>query len=214
LARTLINSSPELIYLFFGRGIFLRWVHFWLNILSRSFFALCIDSSMNYLFDWKAMNISGRQKLTMYQHLYSFTSVKQIVHWFQIIRAQRFQMYDDGITMVGQGHIPPRYRLSRITCPMMLFHGDKDTLVNIDSTLRDCYAEKIAFDVPRRSSFSIQSSKSTTNSTENFLFKDSDSRIIFHRIRHYEHLDFLWAEDIDTTVLPCLLPILKSKLAQ
>ena len=40
-------------------------------------------------------NIDEKEKATLYSHLYSFASVKQVVHWFQIIRHQRFQMYDE-----------------------------------------------------------------------------------------------------------------------
>lgn len=210
LAKTLINSSPELIFLFFGRGIFLRWVHFWVNVLSTSFFSRCIDASLKYLFDWDAKNITSRQKLTMYQHLYTFTSVKQIVHWFQIIRSQRFQMYDDGITMVGRGHIPPSYRLSKIRTPAVIFFGEKDTLVNIDNTLRDCYPEPIY----SHEASPLRDLKSVpfTHSQENLLFRNVESRVQLTRVSHYEHLDFLWAEDINETVLPVILPLLREKL--
>lgn len=39
--------------------------------------------------------MSAETKTVTYQHLYSLCSVKLMVHWFQIIRERRFQMYDD-----------------------------------------------------------------------------------------------------------------------
>ncbi len=58
-------------------------------------FVQVIDAALVFLFSWYSRNISQEQKLAAYAHLYSFTSVKAVVHWFQIMRTGAFQMYDD-----------------------------------------------------------------------------------------------------------------------
>lgn len=71
-------------------------------------------------------------KIIFYQHLFAYTSVRQIVHWFQIMRAKRFQMYDEGFSLqVGVGHLPPAYPLHQITTPLVLFDGTADSLQDV-----------------------------------------------------------------------------------
>lgn len=91
-------------------------------------------------------------------------------------------MYDDGMTMLGQGHIPPHYRLSQITIPLYLFYGEKDTLIDINNTIRDC----------------------------NHGYRKDSSEIILKvfPVKHYEHLDFLWADDLPHILFPDVLSIL------
>ena len=50
-------------------------------------------------------------------------------HWFQIMRARRFQMFDEGPAMkVATGHLPPAYPLTQIQTPLILFEGTADSL--------------------------------------------------------------------------------------
>lgn len=208
LAAALINCSPELIFLFFGRGIFIKFVHFWMNVISPVFMASALDRSLRSLFNWKMKNIEQRQKLAVYQHLYTFTSVKQIVHWFQIIRSQRFQMYDDGITMIGRGHIPPRYRLSKITVPRLVFHGECDTLVNIENTMRDCC--QLPGRCPSYSSPLLPTLRTLKASGSSTTVSEGSVQVI--RVKHYEHLDFLWGKDVHVEVIDRIKPFFQAKL--
>lgn len=50
--------------------------------------ALQIDGCLMYLFGWKSNQIDPVFKIAAFHHLYSYTSVKSIVHWFQIIASQ------------------------------------------------------------------------------------------------------------------------------
>ena len=54
-----------------------------------------IDIANYLLFNWRATNITKLQKLSSYAHLYSTTSVKCVVHWFQVMSSKNFQMYHD-----------------------------------------------------------------------------------------------------------------------
>lgn len=54
-----------------------------------------LDYCLYYLFNWTTAEIGQAEKRILYYHFYSYTSVKSIVHWFQIIRSRRFQMYND-----------------------------------------------------------------------------------------------------------------------
>lgn len=73
----MLNISPEIIYLLFGRKSLLSIALFWQNILTPLSFAWLIDGSVKVLFRWNAEMID--HKNVVYQHLYSYTSVKCVV---------------------------------------------------------------------------------------------------------------------------------------
>lgn len=135
IIRTIVKMSPEVIFLFFGKKVMLSFVPFWQRVFSPQTFVYFLDTSMKWMFGWHCKNISYEDKVINYQHLFAYTSVKQIVHWFQIMRAKRFQMYDEGPSMkVASGHLPPAYPLHQIKTPLILFEGTSDSLK--DSSLQ------------------------------------------------------------------------------
>lgn len=137
LVKALTKTSPELLFLFFGRKIFIRSVSFWRNVMSPVMFTRSIDWCQHQLFGWDGMHIRPHDKIIAYQHLYAFTSSKLIVHWFQIMRSHRLQMFDEGSPVqFGDGHVVPQYRLKAIRTPIALFIGGRDSLVDNEYTKR------------------------------------------------------------------------------
>jgi len=138
-----------------------------------------IDVALKFLFNWSGANISLPQKIAAYSKLYSFTSVKSVVHWFQIIRNKSFQMYDDDIqspiaAFAGKGFYKvAKFPTRNITTPITLIYGGNDSLVDIDVMLRELPGHTVAKEV-----------------------------------KHYEHLDFLWAKDVHKLVFPYVLAAL------
>lgn len=177
----LVKASPQVLYLLFGRRSILSSATMWQSILYPPIFTKFIDLGLSFLFNWQTKNISVSQKLAAYPHLYSFTSTKSVVHWFQIIRNKSFQMYDDDV----QQHLSlstsnrytkvARYPTRNIKTPIVLVYGGSDSLVDIKVMLKELPAQTIANEVP-----------------------------------HYEHLDFLWARDVDTLVFPHVFAALNS----
>ena len=93
-----------------------------------------IDISCSILFGWTAQNIPFEQKVVSYAHLYSYTSVKTLVHWFQIIRSQTFQMFDDEASGSVFGNASQFYKVAtfptkNIHTPIALIYGGIDSLV-------------------------------------------------------------------------------------
>jgi hypothetical protein len=93
-----LRSSPELIFLIFGRRSLIPSVTFFAEVFSPRFFAYCIDKSVKMLFGWSSLTMSYDTKTNVYQHLYSTCSVKTMLHWFQFISHRRFAMFDDEIS--------------------------------------------------------------------------------------------------------------------
>lgn len=178
----LVKASPQVLFLLFGRRSILSSAAMWESLLYPPLFCKLIDMGLSFLFAWRTENISPSQKTAAYPHLYSFTSTKSVVHWFQIIRTKSFQMYDDDVPSllwgagsgVGVGTTSTRrytkvakYPTKNIKTPIVLVYGGSDSLVDIEVMRRE---------LPRG-----------TVTTE---------------IKHYEHLDFLWASDVHELVFP------------
>lgn len=166
-------------FLFFGRKSILSSATMWQSILYPPIFASLIDASLGWLFAWRSLNITQDQKVAAYAHLYSFASVKSVVHWFQIMRNGAFQMYDDDvISPVARTSVssyrPARFPTRNIVTPIVLIWGDSDSLVDIEVMLAQ---------LPRHT--------------------------VEKRLHGYEHLDILWGRNVHNDVFPEVLASLK-----
>ncbi|OAL51601.1 alpha/beta-hydrolase [Pyrenochaeta sp. DS3sAY3a] len=172
IVDSFVRASPDILYLAFGRKAILPSATMWQSILYPPIFVRLIDTSLRFLFGWTSVNIAPHQKLAAYPHLYSYTSTKSVVHWFQIIRNGVFQMYDDEAPNPIVSNRSKYYKVAKfptknIKTPIVLVYGGSDSLVDIKVMLKELPRHTIAKEIP-----------------------------------HYEHLDFLWAQSVDELVFP------------
>lgn len=52
------------------------------QILSPQLFVAGVDRAIRFLFDWSAATISQSRKVELYQHIFSYASVKTVVQWW------------------------------------------------------------------------------------------------------------------------------------
>lgn len=130
LLNSIINFNPEMMYLLFGRKILMKSVIFWRKITYPPMFIQLIDLPNKILFDWNSVNIDVIQKMVSYYHLYSTTSVKCVVHWFQIIKSKRFQMYQEK-DYFEPFEYPTDTRID--ISKLLIIYGMNDSLVDIDT---------------------------------------------------------------------------------
>ena len=163
----------------------------WQSLLYPPLYSALITTSITWLFNWRCQNIPTLQKLAAFAHLYSTASVKSVVHWFQIMRNAKFQMYDDDVqrlTLTSSGasaaarrpsgvtaYAPLRFPTRNIASPIVLLYGDSDSLVDIDAMLRE---------LPRK-------------------------RVRVRRLHGYEHLDVIWGRDVHRDVIPHVVSALR-----
>jgi lysosomal acid lipase/cholesteryl ester hydrolase len=180
IISALIHGPPQLLYLLFGRRSMLSSVLFWMEALPSRLYSNMIDGFLQLLFGWNCKNISKNNRRHMYMKLYSYCSVKCIAHWFQMARARRFQMFDEGAMEAGivgtrrPGHVPPAFPLKQIRSPIVLFSGERDSLADHEYTqqvLKHCVVEDIV-------------------------------------IEDFEHLDFLMADNVREALFPSLERVL------
>jgi lysosomal acid lipase/cholesteryl ester hydrolase len=173
IVDSFVKASPDVLFLAFGRRAILQSATMWQAILYPPIFVRVIDMSLSFLFGWTGRNITAHQKLAAYPHLYSFTSTKSVVHWFQIIRNRTFQMYDDELqgpfsfSKSGHYYKVAKFPTKNIKTPIVLVYGGSDSLVDID-----------------------------------VMLKELPSHTEAKEIAHFEHLDFLWANSVDELVFP------------
>jgi lysosomal acid lipase/cholesteryl ester hydrolase len=181
IVASFVKSSPEILYLAFGRRAILGSATMWQALLYPGIFTYFIDKSLSFLFNWKTHNITAHQKLAAYPHLYSFSSVKSVVHWFQIIRNGTFQMFDDEVAKpLAMSNGNKYYKVAKfptrnIKTPIVLVYGGSDSLVDIK-----------------------------------LMLKELPKHTVAKEIQKYEHLDLLWASDVDTLVFPHVLEALEN----
>ncbi|KAF2139068.1 uncharacterized protein K452DRAFT_195093, partial [Aplosporella prunicola CBS 121167] len=181
---TFVKTSPDVLFLAFGRRAILSSATMWQALLYPPIFVRFIDISLSFLFGWKAKNIATHQKMAAYPHLYSFSSTKSVVHWFQIIRNGKFQMYDDevqspfSISTDSKYYKVAKFPTRNIKTPIVLVYGGSDSLVDINVMLKELPKHTTAKEIP-----------------------------------HYEHLDFLWASDVDKLVFPHVFEALEKHAA-
>ncbi|KAF8448684.1 triacylglycerol lipase [Boletus edulis BED1] len=174
IVDALMKASPTSVYLFFGRKAILSSVATWQAIIYPPIFTSIIDTALYFLFSWDSRNITTTQKTAAYAHLYSYASVKSVVHWFQIMRESTFQMFDDDVAVFGgpansgKAYRPARFPTRNIETPILLLYGNRDSLMDIEAMVSALPA--------------------------------SGTRM--KKLEGYEHLDVLWGKDIDKDVFP------------
>ncbi|CAK1547290.1 unnamed protein product [Leptosia nina] len=116
----------------------------------------------------------------IYNHFPAGSSVKQYVHYAQLVRSGYFRQYDYKLLNLQKygTHAPPSYPVEKITAPIAIFYGKGDLL----SELVD--VKKLTSKLP--------------NFIELYTVEDTN----------FSHFDFIYARDIGTLVFPKILSLL------
>lgn len=204
LINSIVNFRPSWIYTLFGKKILMKSVLFWRKITYPPMFIKLIDLPNDLLFNWKSENIEISQKLISYYHLYSTTSVKCVVHWFQIIKSKKFQMYQDN--EIFQPFEYPTSQTIKIKKLLLIF-GMNDSLVDIDIIIsqlprfRDIQYTQIGFN-------GEVTKKSDILSTRETIQEISDGQFKIYGIEKHEHLDLLWGQNQKLNVIDNVIEFL------
>lgn len=126
---TLISSDTRALFALLGHGECLGITCTFQRLMSAEAWVRFIDYALQWLFGWSSRNIHHDDKAVLYAHVFSHSSVKSVVHWFQTIRAGRFQMFDDRGSP-SPDWPPPLYDTRVITCPIGAFIGGADTILD------------------------------------------------------------------------------------
>lgn len=185
-------KNPNFPFLLFGNRALMPSVVFWSHAMGSALYERVVDISLRHLFGWSCSNIPKTQKKIGYPRMFSNSSVKSLTHWFQIISAKRFQMYDETckygrtpLTLISKikGHrVAPFPVEHHVNVPILLVYGDADLLVDIDKTMQLIMGKQ---------------------------------RVYQHELevlhcQSYEHMDTLWAADVYTRVFTPVITAIDS----
>lgn len=224
LVSSLISANADFLYALFGRHAMLGSAYAWQRIMSPALHVRTIDLCLRYLFDWDTSELHEDEKMNMYAHIFSLSSVKCVVHWFQIIRSGRFAMFADRDQ--SRYHVPPAYDVTTIPIPVSLFIGGKDTTIDGERLVRllgarnasaTSQAPSMSPEHPGPASTALVASHGAGAGggiVEDALDLSlapagSDVPLFVHREPTYEHLDFMWAHSCRERAFPALVEQLR-----
>lgn len=108
------------------------------------------------------------------------SSVKQFIHYGQLVQRKGFQKYDHGARKnikMYKNHIPQDYKLGNIKCPIVLHQGDGDKVI------KSVDVEKAMESLP--------------------------NVVAYNKMTDFQHLDFIYAMDADEMINNKILGYLK-----
>lgn len=94
-----------------------------------------IVSVLNYFLNWtltsatQGLSVKNKYLLEslICRNLFSRSSVKNFVHWFQMIHHGRFSTYQ-----ISHAYNPRSFPTNQITCPMYIYYGSEDLVTDED----------------------------------------------------------------------------------
>lgn len=137
LIASLAEFDPFVIKSLWGSKMMLPATPILRRYLKPSLFALFIEGILSFIFGWKFEEISSHRRAKVFQHVFSESSVKIVVHWFQIINAKRLCMFQQKSSMTWL--FPKKclhYDISVVTCPVASISGKADKLI-VPSSIKD-----------------------------------------------------------------------------
>lgn len=199
LLKVIINQTANdnsFLYSLFGQRAILPSVSYWCYLMGPDLYQKVVDVSLQFLFGWSGKNISTQQKRLGYPHMFSNSSVKSIIHWFQIISSRRFQMFDEtcNIGLSGLSTLSHDLKLTtsrvapfpishHLDVPMVLVYGDSDILVDIEST---------------KELILSQNGRMATKLIDTI------------RCKGYEHMDTLWGDNVYEDVFEKVIQLIQN----
>jgi lysosomal acid lipase/cholesteryl ester hydrolase len=176
----IFTRFPDLLFYVLGHRSVLPSVIAFSAMVLGPFHRFIVDISLNSIFHWKTKNISRVQKEIGYPHLFSPSSVKSLVHWLQIISSNRFQMFDDACHSI----------FSKITCTSFKLHRVTPFPINNVST----------------NVMLVYGMCDVLVSVDPFEQRlDNCRELEIIGIENYEHMDTLWAQDVEFKVFKPVL---------
>ncbi|KAM6443655.1 lipase member M-like [Liasis olivaceus] len=177
------GTSPPILHLLYGyKEVFQPCA-----ILRKPMVQLCnfqpefCERLMSFIIGCNTPNFNMSRMDVYVAHSPAGTSVKNLVHWSQVYRKNRFQAYDYGTkekNMEKYNQVtPPIYKIEDIKIPIALWTGGEDLFVSP----RDFKALKLRI-----------------------------SNLIYHQhIPEWQHLDYIWGLDATERMYVDIIKIMK-----
>ncbi|KAJ3086159.1 hypothetical protein HK102_013463 [Quaeritorhiza haematococci] len=166
---------------------------------SPSLFTSLAYHMFNFLFGWHDSNWDPKYKTSYFRFTPRPTSAKAIMHWAQAARRGVLGRFIEGESHSEQGggerkrEGEDKYDITCLRCPVALFYGSRDEIIDGDKLVRECHASKAA-------------AQKSGNA-------DSDWKgvnlVYAEHMDGYEHMDVIWARDAPRRVFAKIVKIVE-----
>ncbi|KAJ3192973.1 hypothetical protein HK101_005653, partial [Irineochytrium annulatum] len=138
--------GPDSLYVILGKGAFLSRAPTFRKYAPAALYACTTSTSFSALFNWRCERLgSYRRKVALFNHCFGGTSVRNLVHWFQIMSDGPFHtslhhywngihgtsLFSNPFNYTDISH-PVNYPTKHITAKMHLFYGSEDSITDRD----------------------------------------------------------------------------------
>ncbi|XP_077999423.1 gastric triacylglycerol lipase-like [Glandiceps talaboti] len=152
------------------------------NSLCGNDHTVIVCESILFLIDGYDCHRMNASRIPVYvAHTPAGTSLKNIIHWAQMITSYKFQMYDYGVlgNYFHYGKVlAPEYNVSEMDVPVAVFWGEWDILADPTDVL--------------------------------LLIPKIRNLVSVTKIERFDHLDFIWAVDADQLLYKDVLKVLQN----
>ncbi|KAJ3102457.1 hypothetical protein HDU97_000539 [Phlyctochytrium planicorne] len=179
----LMDCPADLYRTLFGVKAFLPIMTFVQKYFPPYVFATLAYHMFHYLFGWTDTNWDPRNKSSYFQFTPRPQSSKAIHHWAQMGSAGVIKPFDPEAKCPSQGGVrhkakPPVFDVTAIRCPLAIYYGTKDSIIDGPALHKRCEEEK------------------------------SVNLVAAEVIEGYEHMDCLWSMDAKEKVWKSMVKLL------
>lgn len=126
----LASAYPDILTAVFGKLSFLPIVLGWKRLLTPELFERVVSTSKLLLFGWDCQQIRMERRLSLYQYIYSLSSVQCVSHWFQVLGQNNGVLCNFCSTSSSDIQKRHDYDISKISCPVAVFSGERDNIID------------------------------------------------------------------------------------
>lgn len=166
------------------------------RIFPAKIFMILAYHMFHYLFSWSDRNWNPTHKPSYFQFTPRPQSSKSIHHWSQMGRAKVIQPFQHNPSNTSP---TTAYNVTSITCPLALYYGTRDTIIDARKLHRECWAAR------------NRGGESEGGDGDGHKSGGGGVRLVaVEEVDGYEHMDCLWAVDAESRVWRRVIKVLRS----
>jgi len=214
----LASFTPNILFSILGKGAFMPIAESLRKVAPPTLYQQLISRSMKFLFGWDNHNFVEQSKVGLYSHIFGTCSIKTYVHWFQIILSGEFTRFNQCACwspgqrlkemILGRSSSPSTEPSSAEPIPLATEVEVEETTTIVE-TKSCCTTNKYPLHQITAPVHLFYGSIDLMTDIE--YFKSNLPRIdSITKVDNYDHMCFIWAKDVKSTVWTKVLDILEN----
>jgi len=203
----LIHKYPNIINLILGYKSCFPYMPIIKKILGYKIYVETCTNAMKYLFGWNCLRINENRRHILFKTIFSYSSVKCIKHWFQMIKSEELNIYQDTI----ENDIYNK-NLEYNNNDIILNEKDNIKIIKKISQYKKSLYKKMDYNMNNIECKVAVIAGDADRLIDPYIVKKKIKNCqITYIIKNYEHLDLLWADDANIQVFPKIIKLLEKE---